>query len=337
MALREAATAVAVAVPFGLGLSAGATSDGPDPVFRFQDPAIVESSGLVVLPDGRFVTANDSGDEARVFTVDPATGETVGVTRWEGEADDVEALAPAGTDAVWVGDIGDNREVRAAVHAVRVPVGEGDQTVPGDRVTLVYPSGSADAEALLAHPVDGRLVVVTKDAFGGTVLAGPGGAAPGDTVTLEERGEVIRIVTDGAFFPDGRHLVLRNYGYATVYGWPDLDVVGKVDIPPQQQGEGIAVGADNRVYVSSEGIRSPVLEVELPPRLAAAVGSAPPEETEEPEETQDPTDEPTLEGREGEELPEAEDAGRRDPTPWLIGSGLLAVAVLVLVRSLRPR
>jgi hypothetical protein len=84
MALREAATAAVVVVPFGLGLSAGATTDDPEPVFRFQDPAIVESSGLVVLPDGRFVTVNDSGDESRVFTVDPASGKTVGVTRWEG-------------------------------------------------------------------------------------------------------------------------------------------------------------------------------------------------------------------------------------------------------------
>ena len=37
-------------------------------------------------------------------------------------------------------------------------------------MTLEYPSGPADAEALLAHPDDGRLFVVTKDVFGGTVL-----------------------------------------------------------------------------------------------------------------------------------------------------------------------
>jgi hypothetical protein len=334
MALREAATAVVVVVPFGLGLSAGATADGPDPVFRFQDPAIVESSGLVVLPDGRFVTANDSGDEARVFTVDPATGRTVGVTRWKGEAEDVEALAPAGPDAVWVGDIGDNNEERATVQAVRVPVGEGDRVVPGDRVTLEYPSGPANAEALLANPDDGRLIVVTKDVFGGTVFASPAGARPGDTVTLEELGGVIPVVTDGAFFPDGRHVVLRNYGYATIYGWPDLDEVGTVDIPPQQQGEGIAVDGDNRVYVSSEGMRSPVLEVELPPRLAVAVAGAEPEE--EPA-TEEPSDEPTLESREGTELPQDEDAGLRDPTRWFIYSGLIVVGLLVLVRSLRPR
>ena len=37
-----------VAVPFVLGTVAGASADEADVVFRFQDPAIVESSGLVV-------------------------------------------------------------------------------------------------------------------------------------------------------------------------------------------------------------------------------------------------------------------------------------------------
>jgi hypothetical protein len=333
MALREAATALMVVVPFALGLSAGATVDDPAVVFRFQDRAIVESSGLTVLPDGRFVTVNDSGDEARVFTVDPATGRTVGVTRWDGEADDVEALAPAGPGAVWVGDIGDNTEERTGVQVVRVPVGEGDRSVAGERVTLAYPTGPANAEALLAHPGDGRLVVATKDVFGGTLYASPSGVRPGDTVTLQELGGVIPVVTDGAFFPDGRHLVLRNYAIATVYSWPDLEQVGRVDIPPQQQGEGIAVDADNRVYVSSEGIRSPVLEVELPPRLADAVSGVEPEEPEQSS-TPEPSDEPTPTGK---EAPEDDDGWPADAFPWLIGSGLLVVAVVVLVRSLRRR
>ncbi|HEX6151501.1 hypothetical protein [Nocardioides sp.] len=334
MALREAMTAVVVAVPFGLAVSAGAGIDEPDPVFRFEDPAIVESSGLTVLPDGRFVTVNDSGDEARVFTVDPVTGRTVGVTRWEGAVEDVESVAPDSADSVWVGDIGDNRESRSAIWAIRVPVGEGDRDVPGERVTFSYPEGPANAEALLTDPRDGRLVVVTKDVLGGTVYVAPDGTRPGSTVELEPVGSAQPLVTDGAFFPDGRHIVLRNYGRAVVYSWPELQTVGGFDIPPQQQGEGIAVDADNRVFVSSEGARAPVLEVALPERLANLVAGEPltTPEAEEPE----PSDEPTLRSREGEELPQDDDAGRRDPVPWLIGSALLLVGLVVLVRSLRP-
>ena len=48
----------------------------------FQDPAIVESSGLVVS-DGLFVTTNDSGDSGRIFTVESSgTGPAVVEDAW---------------------------------------------------------------------------------------------------------------------------------------------------------------------------------------------------------------------------------------------------------------
>ena len=98
---RRVALGALVAVPFLLGAAAGAPGAADHPAFRFADPEIVESSGLVVLPGagrdaGLVVTTNDSGDSGRVFTVDPATGDTVGVTSWPTDPDDVEALAPAG-------------------------------------------------------------------------------------------------------------------------------------------------------------------------------------------------------------------------------------------------
>ena len=89
------------------GTAAAPPPDEGRVVFRFQDPAIVEASGLVVQ-DGLFLTTNDSGDTGRVFAVDPDTGRTTGVTTWASEPQDVEALAPAGGGEVWVGDIGDN-------------------------------------------------------------------------------------------------------------------------------------------------------------------------------------------------------------------------------------
>ena len=75
-------------------------------VFSFQDPAIVESSGLVALATGL--------DDQRLGRHRPGVhrrrhhGETVGVTTWADDPVDVEALAPAGPGEVWVGDIGDN-------------------------------------------------------------------------------------------------------------------------------------------------------------------------------------------------------------------------------------
>ena len=66
------------------------------------------------------VTTNDSGDTGRVFTVDPATGETVGTTDWGNDPQDVEALAPLDDNDVWVGDIGDNAESRDSVQVAPV-------------------------------------------------------------------------------------------------------------------------------------------------------------------------------------------------------------------------
>ena len=105
-------------------------SDEVEVVFSFQDPEIVESSGLALV-DGLVVTTNDSGDTGRVFAVDPATGETVGTTGWGDEPEDVEALAPGGPGSVWVGDIGDNLETRDTVQVTQVPVGAATRDVDG--------------------------------------------------------------------------------------------------------------------------------------------------------------------------------------------------------------
>ncbi|WP_235736314.1 hypothetical protein [Nocardioides alcanivorans] len=102
--------AALLTVPLAIALLAGPTAPDSEVEFTFRDPEIVESSGLV-MTDDLAVTVNDSGDSARIFTVDRGTGKTVGVTRWAGQARDIEALAPAGPDEVWVGDIGDNRGV----------------------------------------------------------------------------------------------------------------------------------------------------------------------------------------------------------------------------------
>lgn len=252
-------------VPFAVGLLSPGAAVEPvpgAPVLAFQDPAIDESSGLVA-GDGVVVTVNDSGDSNRIFTVDVATGRTVGVTHWQGEARDIEALAPAGPGEVWVGDIGDNTASRDHVTVSRVPYGRGERTVTAPTYDLVYPDGAHDAETLLSDPVTGRLYVVVKE-FIGRLYAAPAELDPDGPNRLEPVKEVLGIATDGAFFPDGEHVVLRNYGQAVVYTWPDLERVGRFDLPAQKQGEGIAVAADGQVLLSSEGVGAEVLRVDLP-------------------------------------------------------------------------
>ena len=323
MAPLKVLASLLVALPFGAAVATGvvAGADQPRPAFRFADPAIVESSGLAVVDD-LVVTVNDSGDEARVFSIDPASGETVGVTRWNAEAIDIEGIAPGADGSVWVGDIGDNAAARDTITVTRVPVGVGDRTVDATTYRLRYPDGASDAEALLAHPETGRLYVVTKGVFGGVVHVAPARLREDQVNLLRPVARTMSIVTDGAFLPDGDHVVLRDYSRAVVYETTAWESVGEVALPEQRQGEGIAAAGAGRILVSSEGQHAPVYDVALPP--VASTDRATPDE------------QPTLRSREGQELPE-EAPRDRDAGPWLIGVGVAVVAVVVLLRALRPR
>lgn len=265
-----------VALPFlAGGVTAAASPEGGRVVLTFQDPAIVESSGLVVR-GGLVHTVNDSGDTGRVFSVGP-DGRTVGVTTFASDPVDVEALAPAGPGEVWVGDIGDNRAARSSVSVTRVPVGSGAiDATRAESFELVYADGPRDAETLLADPSDGRLHVVSKGFFGGTLYEAPRRLRADRPNVLRPVADTLAVATDGAFWPDGRHLVVRGYGRAVVYAWPSFRAVGELDLPEQQQGEGIAVDERGAVIVSTEGQFTDVLEVPLPREVRRALAEPEP-------------------------------------------------------------
>ncbi|MDQ6525773.1 hypothetical protein RB608_19310 [Nocardioides sp. LHD-245] len=325
--MRNLLAGLVLAVPFAIGFLAPGAAVEPapgEPVFRFTDPEITESSGLVAR-DGLVVTVNDSGDGNRIFTVDPATGDTVGTTRWPGEARDIEALAPAGDGEVWVGDIGDNLGSRDHVEVARVPFGRGEREVDAPTYELVYPDGPHDAETLLADPATGRLYVVAKE-FIGRLYAAPERLDPDGPNELTAVDQVLGIATDGSFHPDGRHLVLRNYGQAAVYTWPGLERVAQVDLPSQPQGEGLAISETGEVLLSSEGEGAEVLRVELPFDAPSASPTASPSDA-------SPPASPNADS-ERSAVP-ADD--ERSLWPWALGGVAGIVIVGVLLRSLRPR
>ena len=186
MSRLERVLACAIVVPFVIGFSvAGAESPSAEEVCRFQDPQIVESSGLVAR-DGLFLTVNDSGDSGRVFVVDGQTCLTVGSTTWSDDVEDVEAIAPA-DDGVLVGDIGDNLAARESVRLLQVPAGRGEQTVTPTTYEITYPGGARDAEALLVQPETGQVLHRLQGADGrdavrrprAALRVGPQPGAPG--------------------------------------------------------------------------------------------------------------------------------------------------------------
>jgi hypothetical protein len=251
-------------------------ADKPVPskeLFSFQGDDVFESSGLVDRGDVVY-TNNDSGDDAVIYGVDASTGRTVTRTTYAGEVSDVEAIAPGADGTIWAGDTGDNRANRDDVAVYRVDPRDGDH--PATRYPLTYPDGPHDAETLLVQPGTQRVFVVSKAVFGGTVYAAPRHLRTDRPNRLRAFARVPGLVTDGAFLPDGRHVVLRTYGTASVFTFPAFELVGTVTLPEQPQGEGISVSSTGRVLVSSEGVNAPVLRVDLPKRLTSARAPAKP-------------------------------------------------------------
>jgi hypothetical protein len=292
---------------------------------RLQDPAIDESSGLAVS-GGLLLTVNDSGDGPVVYAVSARTGETVGRTTYTSESvEDVEALAVGPAAEVWVGDIGDNPVERATVRLYRLPpVGRGDRTVASERFELRYADGPHDAETLLVHPRTGQVWVVTKELFGGAVYGAPHPLRTDGVNVLRRVADAPRLTTDGAFFPDGRHVVLRGYDDAVVLDAPGLTQRAEMALPPQRQGEGVAVPpSGDRLLVSSEGRRSSIDVVPLPDQVLEVVRPAgPPAATAAPRPATDPAG------------PTHSEEPADDGTDWL---GVTALTALVLAVALGLR
>jgi hypothetical protein len=301
--------------------AAAVPAPSEDEQFAFADPRIHESSGLVDL--GRLmVTVNDSGDSARVFVVDARTGRTVGITDYHVDAVDDEALAPAGAGHVWVGDLGDNSANRSSVTVSRVPVAARQIDVRGpERYRLRYADGPHDAESLVVAG-DGSLYVITKSLAGGVVFRTDGRPRADRITVLRPVARVPDYATDAALLPDGRHVLVRSLAQASVYTFPGFRVVGRFELPSQQQGEGVSVGPDGRIRLSSEGAHAPVLQVALPAEIAAALRPAAP--------SPEPSQVPPV------EAPKTLDRGYDDSTVlgWAAAGlvGLVAVGVGIGLR-----
>jgi WD40 repeat protein len=252
-------------------LLAGGYDDGTL-LFRFADPRIAESSGLVAGSRSDLLfTHNDSGDVARFFAVD-RTGRTRAVYRLRGvQARDWEDVSRGPGRTLWLGDIGDNsasRDRGLLVHRVAEPTLGSPTTLTPTTYRLRYDDGPKDAEALLVTPA-GRPLVVEKTLGTSARVYAPdlplraGGAVNLMHVVAEVH---VPLVTGGDISPDGKRLVLRNYSAAYEWDIPDGDVVGafkadpaRVPLPTTAQGEGVSYSRDGRsLLTSSEGSGAPV-------------------------------------------------------------------------------
>jgi len=139
------------------------------------------------------------------------------------------------------------------------------------RYRLRYADGSHNAEALLVDPRSNRLYVATKEESGGGLYRAPSPLRTDQLNILHRVASVPPVITDGAFAPNGRLFVLRDYQGAYVYRAPGRRI-GSFELPLQFQGESITVTGDGRsVLAGSEGPESEVWRVPLPRSALARV------------------------------------------------------------------
>jgi hypothetical protein len=234
-----------------------------------------EASGVAVsrrVP-GRLWTHNDSGQPV-LFMLD-ALGAVTGrlqlsgatVVDWEAVS---SGACPSGS-CLYVGDIGDNNAARDLITVYRLtePGDPPPSTAVVDVFHARYPDGAHDAETLLVTP-DGGLYIVTKGSTGPVALyrfpLEP--RSDGRVVQLEQigparsSGPVRRDeqITDGAVTRDGERMVLRShealYFYRTAQllagDWSGAEIVNLKHVG-EAQGEGVALGANNEIYLVGEG------------------------------------------------------------------------------------
>jgi hypothetical protein len=307
--------AITSAILLSPALSASAQESDPRPLFSYADTRITESSGLAssAIHPGIVYTHNDNETAARIYAVD-REGKTRavytlrGVTPrdWEGIA---IGRSPSGAPAIFVGDIGDN--FGGAWPEIWVyRFGEqhtlASKTLTATRFRFKYEDGPRNAEALLIDPVENRIYVVSKESQdAGIYIAPPMDELSEDKVNMLRRiAPAPSTITDGAFSPDGRRMVLRDYVFAHIYAEPDADRLARITLPAQPQGEAATFTRDGKsLLVGSEGVGSQVWQVPLPASaLPTASSSAKPSTT------------------------ETSGDGTGEESPWAFGGNLLALA-----------
>lgn len=243
---------------------------------------IDEASGLAASwrNPGVFWTHND-GSGGKVYAIS-AAGNLLGTfdldVSWSDSEDIATGPGPQpGASYIYLGDIGSNSESREEVRLYRFAEPEVLQEWREDPVkedlagveelTLAYPDGKYNAEALMIDSIRGEVFVVTKQnsrarIYKASLNALSDGATTPMTFALDLS---FPVVSAGDISPDGRLVALRNETDAFVWqkapGEPLEDALRRpsgelriVGPPEEPNGEAIAFLPESNGYATiSEG------------------------------------------------------------------------------------
>jgi hypothetical protein len=192
---------------------------------QVTDPSATELSGLVRSRAQRDLlwSHDDSGAGPELYGL-RTDGRVAAHPQVAGaQAVDWEDIAagPArdGHPLLYIGDIGDNASARQTIDVYRVaePRAGDATTAPAERLTLRYPDGPHDAEALLVDPIRGDLVIVTKVVGDARAYRTSASATAGAHTLTAGPSVDLSFVTAGDVSADGRIVVLRGYDRVGVW------------------------------------------------------------------------------------------------------------------------
>lgn len=259
--------------------------------------ALAENSAAAMsrTQPGVLFTINDSGNEPVLYAID-TTGAARGAWRVRGASNVDWESASVGpctmgnaASCVYIGDTGDNDAAlrERSIYRVAEPRAAKNQTmsaIDAVRLDFTYSDGPHDVEAMFVAPNGDAFLITKRPIVDATTRLRPAlvyriAAAAWnvqaraiaervDSLEIVPGSAPLRVVTDAALSPDGRHLAVRTY--MQVYVFATDSATGRVDhrIAPsvcnvvsldEAQGEGIA-WADNsgRLVLTSEGRDSPL-------------------------------------------------------------------------------
>ncbi len=249
---------------------------------KLESPDLKEASGIAASkcqPDV-FWTHNDSGDGALLYAID-SKGKHLGVWRVAGafnrDWEDIAAVKDGERCYILIGEIGDNERkyARLGVYRIEEPTIAGEagrssakepmQTAEAKVTYLKYPNERHDAEALLVHPSNGEMYILTKSNGGPSHVYKFRPTFTGEDLPMAKVAELTvpavpnGSITGGDISADGRRIALCDYFSGYELTLPDasqnFDEIWKqkplrIELGKREQGEAIAYSADGSFVIA---------------------------------------------------------------------------------------
>src|SRR5262249_711101 len=210
-----------------IGRASGQSYASPVAVGVVSASEITEASGLIASRQnpGVLWTHNDSGWPGTVFAIatnGPLIARYTTANAFFGDYEDISFGPGPDPDHqyIYLGDIGDNYLSRASIRVLRFPEpavyiyqtnNPFSDVVGAQEITLTYPDGPFNAEAMMVDPLTGDLFIATKLTNSSRIYRATRAEMDrGDTIMLTFIREISFFKVSGAdISADGRLILLR--------------------------------------------------------------------------------------------------------------------------------